>query len=164
MNRLRGVCFASFKGAYCVFICSPLTHWPLGDLNEILEIQFSIDISDWWLRHLLWTYPIWMSLDFTDGQSTLVPVMAWCRQATSHYLSQCWQRSLSPYGVTRPQWVLINNSSRPSDANMCQQTIPSMVQIMACRFFADKHLSDPMMAYYHFVPEQHISMKFRFKL
>ena len=31
--------------------------------------------------------------------------MAWCRQATSHYLSQCWPRSMSPYGVTRPQWV-----------------------------------------------------------
>ena len=48
---------------------------------------------------------IWMSLDFTDDQSTLVQVMAWCHQATSHYLSQCWPRSLSPYGVTRPQWV-----------------------------------------------------------
>ena len=31
--------------------------------------------------------------------------MAWCHQAPSHYLSQCWPRSLSPYGVTRPQWV-----------------------------------------------------------
>ena len=30
---------------------------------------------------------IWMSLDFIDDQSTLVQVMAWCRQATSHYLS-----------------------------------------------------------------------------
>ena len=29
-------------------------------------------------------------------------VMAWCRQATSHYLSQCWPSFLSPYGVTRP--------------------------------------------------------------
>ena len=48
---------------------------------------------------------IWMSLDFMDDQSTLVQVMAWCHQATSHYLSQCWPRSLSPYGVTRPQWV-----------------------------------------------------------
>ena len=48
---------------------------------------------------------IWMSLDFTDDQSTLVQVMAWCRQATSHYLSQCWPRYLSPYGVTRSQWV-----------------------------------------------------------
>ena len=56
---------------------------------------------------------IWMSLDFTDDQSTLVQVMAWCRQATSHYLSQCWPRSLSPYGVARPQWV---NSLWSSDA------------------------------------------------
>ena len=48
---------------------------------------------------------IWMSLDFTDDQSTLVQVMAWCRQAASHYLGQCWPRSQSPYGVTRPQWV-----------------------------------------------------------
>ena len=47
----------------------------------------------------------WMSLDLTDDRSTLVQVMAWCRQATSHYLSQCWPRSMSPYGVTRPQWV-----------------------------------------------------------
>ena len=46
---------------------------------------------------------IWMSSDFIDDQSTLVQVMAWCRQATSHYLSQCWPRSLSPYGVTRPE-------------------------------------------------------------
>ena len=37
--------------------------------------------------------------------STLVQVMAWCCQATSHYLNQCWLRYLTPYGVTRPQWV-----------------------------------------------------------
>ena len=30
---------------------------------------------------------------------------AWCRQATSHYMNQCWPRSLSPYGITRPQWI-----------------------------------------------------------
>ena len=53
---------------------------------------------------------IWMSLDFTDDQSELVQVMAWCCQATSHYLSQWWPRSLSPYGVTRPQWVNFNHS------------------------------------------------------
>ena len=41
----------------------------------------------------------------SDDKSTLVQVMAWCRQAASHYLSQCCPRSLSPYGVTRPQWV-----------------------------------------------------------
>ena len=43
----------------------------------------------------------------SDDKSTLVQVMAWCRQAASHYLSQCCPRSLSPYGVTRPQWVKV---------------------------------------------------------
>ena len=38
-----------------------------------------------------------MSLVFTDDQSTLVRVIAWCCQATSHYLSHCWPRSLSPH-------------------------------------------------------------------
>ena len=47
----------------------------------------------------------WMPLDFTDVESTLVQVMAWRRQATSHYLTQCWPRSMSPNDVTRPQWV-----------------------------------------------------------
>ena len=31
-------------------------------------------------------------LGWTDDKSTLVQVMAWCWQATSHYLSQCWPR------------------------------------------------------------------------
>ena len=44
----------------------------------------------------------WMPQDLTDDKSTLVQVMAWYRHATSHYLSQCWTRSLSPYGITRP--------------------------------------------------------------
>ena len=47
----------------------------------------------------------WMLLDLTDGKSALVQVMAWCRQATSHYLSNVDLDLLSPYGVTRPQWV-----------------------------------------------------------
>ena len=44
----------------------------------------------------------WMPLDFTDEKSALV-------QVTSPYLSQCWPRSMSPNGTTRPQWV---NSGR----------------------------------------------------
>ena len=32
----------------------------------------------------------WMSLDLMIDKSTLVQVMACCRQATSHYLNQCW--------------------------------------------------------------------------
>ena len=50
----------------------------------------------------------WTPQDLTDDKSTLVQVMAWCCQTTSHYLSQCWHSSLSPYGITRPQWVKNN--------------------------------------------------------
>ena len=53
----------------------------------------------------------WMPLDLTDDKSILVQVMAWCRQATSHYLSQCWPKSMLPNGITRPQWI---NSSHLS--------------------------------------------------
>ena len=37
----------------------------------------------------------WIPADLIDDKSTLVKVMAWCRQAPSHYLSQCWLRSMS---------------------------------------------------------------------
>ena len=47
----------------------------------------------------------WMPQDLADDQSTLVRVISWCRQATSHDLNQCWPTSLLPYGVTRPQWA-----------------------------------------------------------
>ena len=53
-----------------------------------------------------------MPQDFTDYYSTLVQVMAWCHQAPSHYLNQCWQRPMTSYGITRPQWV--NQSLRLS--------------------------------------------------
>ena len=80
------------------------------------EWNFRYVIFKWSLVSNGWgisceTALIWMSLDFTDDQSTLVQVMAWCRQATSHYLSQCWPRSLMPYGITRPQWVKMRQSS-----------------------------------------------------
>ena len=44
-----------------------------------------------------------LSMDLTDDMSTLVQVMASCRQATSHYLSQCWPSFMTPYGATMSQ-------------------------------------------------------------
>ena len=38
-----------------------------------------------------------MPLDLNDNNLTLVQVMAWFRQASSHFRSQCWPRLLSPY-------------------------------------------------------------------
>ena len=54
--------------------------------------------------HLLWNYS---QLSATSliitciKKLTLVQVMAWCCQITSHYLSQCWPRYMF-YGITRP--------------------------------------------------------------
>ena len=75
-GQLWGKCFCVKTKS-----CHQLTHWPLGDLNRILIKQFSWGI-------FCETTPSWMSLDLADNKSTLVQVMAWCRQATSHYLSQ----------------------------------------------------------------------------
>ena len=71
-----------------------LTHWPLVLALLIGIFRSSHDNA---LR--------WMTQDLADDKSSLVQVMAWCHQATSHYLSQCWLSSLSPYGIAGPQWV-----------------------------------------------------------
>ena len=52
----------------------------------------------------------WKRLYF--DKSTLVHVMARCREAPRHYLSQCWPWSMWPYGVSRPQCVYICHPGR----------------------------------------------------
>ena len=83
-----------------------LTHWPLGDMVTIFTVSrhmfmgSSCEIALWWIpQHTF------------DDKSTLVKVMAWWCQAASHYLSQCWPRCMSPYGVTMPQWVKTINTT-----------------------------------------------------
>ena len=69
----------------------------------------------------------WMPWDLTDDKSTLVQVMAWCRQATSHYLNQCWPSSMSPYGITRPQWVNTLAQGR-CGSNFKRKTLKFIIQ------------------------------------
>ena len=95
--------------------------------------------------------------------------MAWCHQATSHYLKQCWPRSLPPYGVTRPQWVnrvaIISQMTFPDafswkkmlicwfkfhwslllrDQLIISQLKSSLVQVMAGHWTGDKPIPEPM--------------------
>ena len=59
-----------------------LTHWPLCDLNEITnKSNFQSDFIDWWLN-----WSISCKIVLSDEKS-LVWVMAWCSQATTHYLN-----------------------------------------------------------------------------
>ena len=39
----------------------------------------------------------WMPQNIFDDKSTLFQLVVWCRQATSHCVSQCWFRSTSPF-------------------------------------------------------------------
>ena len=51
-----------------------------------LDDSFSISLIAGWC-YLLQNCPEMNVLDLTDDKSTLVQLMAWCRQATSHYLT-----------------------------------------------------------------------------
>ena len=68
----------------------------------------------------------WMSHNTTDDKSTLAQVMAWCRQASSHDLSQCWPRCMLTYFVTRPQWVnsKFNPFIKDSDTHCWPTDVP----------------------------------------
>ena len=64
-----------------------------------------------------------MPLDLTDDKSTLVQVMAWCRQATSHYLS------LVDPDLCRHMVSLSHNELR-----LCSQIAIAKIFILMCRF------------------------------
>ena len=73
--------------------------------NAMFNVVLLIGVSSYHHNNAL----RWVPQDLTDDKSTLVYVMAWCHQATSHYLNQCWPRSPMPYSIDWPQCV--NNSN-----------------------------------------------------
>ena len=112
-----GFIYCSEESCVCVYI---YIHIYIHMYPENNTREASKQIYD----PLLWNCPNMNVTGLNDNQSTLVQVMAWCRQATSHYLSQCWPRSLSPYGVTRPQWVkLTRNTPNPPSRASCGVSI-----------------------------------------
>ena len=75
-----------------------------------------------------------MPKDIIDGKTTLVRVMAWCHQAKSHYLSQCWPRSMS---LPEPMLTEI------SDAICCHWATTSQAQCRYCMWSALCHQYGP---------------------
>ena len=53
----------------------------------------------------------WTPWELSDDESTLVQVMVWCRQASSHYLGRCCPSSISPYCVIRSHCVKISTNT-----------------------------------------------------
>ena len=98
-----------------------LSFLKLSDFNSLapgrcgcnLELVISKLMSRIDILRISWEIgPRWTPQDLTDDQSTLVQVMAWCRQATSDFLNQCWPSSMMLYGVIRPQWVNFLSSDK----------------------------------------------------
>ena len=79
-----------------------LTHWPLGD-----EIWLYLKLLISNLENFLWNCP---QVNATSHQGWLVNTgsgngLVPSGNNSSHYLSQCWPRSMSSYGITRSEWV-----------------------------------------------------------
>ena len=77
-----------------------LSHHPLiGPWGIWLQSQistFQTHFNDKYFKYFLWNC---YQVNATTPHWSLV------NNGSSHYLSQCWLRLLSPYDVTRPQWV-----------------------------------------------------------
>ena len=83
--KIQGYCNKAVSSpALLLHLICTLTHCPLGDFNKN---NFQANFSDWWLWYQSGIALRWTSHDLSDDKSTLVQVMAWCRQATSHYLN-----------------------------------------------------------------------------
>ena len=80
----------------------------------------------------------WMPQNLTNEKATLVQVMAWCSQETSHYLIQHWPRSMSPYCLIRPQWAdvptYVPNCFQEIWIYICIRNLPSKVKVKRCRW------------------------------
>ena len=94
--------------AYQSILFIELTHWPLRDVEVILQDYFSNSFC----KFIFWTNPVNL-VSCECHRTPLIslywfPVMACCCQAESHYLSQCWPRYMSSLGhnelITRDSW------------------------------------------------------------
>ena len=131
-----------------------LGYWGFLFINSLAPGKF-----EWNFRHVIFKLILviagWgicceivlilMSLDFTDDQSALVQVMAWCHQATIHYLSQCWPQFLSPSGITRPSWVKGDNNC----ASIFSLTFLHKALMALLRALMSMHLWFKLYSIYH---------------
>ena len=119
----------SHTGVYIQRQMTLINSMTLGKVKSILKMPFLI-------------FFILIKEVFTENTLCCVPCSSlvclfrrwiWCPLATYHYLSQYWPRSMSPCGVTRPQWV----NSWPADAILCHRVWSALIQAMAYYLFVE---------------------------
>ena len=77
----------------CLVVPWPELIDPLGRGTNFKSIFFKLIMQQTSLDTRCEIALSWLPEKLTKEKSTLVEVIAWCRQATSHYLSRCWRRS-----------------------------------------------------------------------
>ena len=164
--------------------CMEFQRYPIKNFSIHRNIRFLYNVENSRALRIMSWYALlkprprgfghsWFSLELTGQKSTLVQVIFGSRNClvssgSRHYPSQCWPRSVMPYGITRPQWVnedflklfqigwwlcpetrcnILINSLKLSDTYMLQQIRPSLVQIMACCLAGTKPLSESVLKY-----------------
>ena len=84
---------------------SSLTHWSLGNLDLILEMQFSV-LFYWSVSSDL----VIMPSDECYGTLSIISQHWFMYKGfvpSGKKLSQCWPRSLFPCGIAKPLWVKV---------------------------------------------------------
>ena len=99
---LRCDLYKRFDGTHQAIACMVSTIWVLGKLiNSLAPGRFGSHIKTIILKCIIQKSSLgthreialnWIPQNFSNEKWTLVQVMVWCRQATSHYLSHCWRR------------------------------------------------------------------------
>ena len=82
-----------------------LTHLPRDNLAGKSQTTFSNAFSSIEMIDCLLKYLKFIPEAPIDNNAVLAQVMAWRRQATSHYLNQCWPSFLTHICGTRGRWV-----------------------------------------------------------
>ena len=76
--------------------------WPSGTYFSEIWIQiWNFSFTKMHLKMAIRQFcpGFFIRVKFTD-KSTSVQVMAWCHQAASHYMSQCWHSFIVPYIIS----------------------------------------------------------------
>ena len=101
--------------------------------SNLTKSNIQTHLTDWCHKYFLILCSHVNSKDPINDKSTLVQVTAWCRQAASHYLIQYWPRAMSPYGLTRPQWVYNPNGSSSLTVHQ-HEVLSASLSLMSLRW------------------------------
>ena len=85
-------------------VCWKRSCLSIFDILKLIIFQLTFWNAFYWMKIIVFRF-IFHLYFFPKGTFdniiSLVHVMAWCRQATSHYMNQWWPRSVKPYDATR---------------------------------------------------------------